>query len=155
MSTTPSQPPGVPDQAKSHSRRWIMGAVGVLAAAAGAGVALKRFSPGAVDTANLAGFWDRSFPTPDGGTPPRPSTGTSTVPPGPTGRRASVARVSSSRAGVSGCTPAKVAAGEATRGDPVASNAVAGSPAVASVTASTPGAGRSSRPEISISSGGS
>ncbi len=68
MSTTPTQPPGVPDQAKSHSRRWVMGAVGVLAAAAGAGVALKRFSPGAVDTTSLAGFWDRSFPTPDGGT---------------------------------------------------------------------------------------
>ena len=72
MSPTPTQPPGAapgaPGQASSHSRRWVMGAVGVLAAAAGAGVALKRFSPSAVDTANLAGFWDRSFPTPDGGT---------------------------------------------------------------------------------------
>ena len=72
MSPTPTQPPGAapvaPGQASGQSRRWVMGAVGVLAAAAGAGVALQRFSPGAVDTANLAGFWDRSFPTPDGGT---------------------------------------------------------------------------------------
>ena len=49
----------------ARSRRWAMGAVAVVAAAAGAGFALKRFSPGEAD---LAGFWDRSFPTPDGGT---------------------------------------------------------------------------------------
>ncbi len=48
-----------------RSRRWAMGAVAVVAAAAGAGFALKRFTPGEAD---LAGFWERSFPTPDGST---------------------------------------------------------------------------------------
>ena len=49
----------------ARSRRWAMGAVAALAAAAGAGVALKRFTPGEADT---TGFWDQRFPTPDGGT---------------------------------------------------------------------------------------
>lgn len=69
MSSTPGQPatPGSPEAAPSaaRSRRWAIGAVAVAAAAAGAGVALKRFTPGEAD---MSGFWDRSFPTPDGGT---------------------------------------------------------------------------------------
>ena len=71
--TSPTNPapgqPETPDGAahSARSRRWAMGAVAVLAAAGGAGVALKRFSPGEAD---LTGFWDRSFPTPDGGTLP-------------------------------------------------------------------------------------
>ena len=65
-SSAPGQP-GTPAGAghSTPSRRWAMGAVAVLAAAAGAGVALKRFSPGDAD---LTGFWDRSFPTPNGDT---------------------------------------------------------------------------------------
>ena len=54
-----------PRAAAARSRRWAMGAVAVVAAAAGAGLALRRYSPGQAD---LTGFWERSFPTPDGGT---------------------------------------------------------------------------------------
>ena len=63
MSDTP--PTNLNAAPPARTRRWAMGAVAVAAAVAGAGVALKRFSPGEAD---LTGFWDRSFPTPDGGT---------------------------------------------------------------------------------------
>ena len=45
------------------NRRALLG-VGALAGLAGAGVAWWRFQPGEAD---LAGFWDQHFPTPEGG----------------------------------------------------------------------------------------
>ena len=65
MSDSSPSNPNAASPAPARTRRWAMGAVAVVAAVAGAGVALKRFSPGEAD---LTGFWDRSFPTPDGGT---------------------------------------------------------------------------------------
>ncbi len=46
------------------SRRWVLIAAAALAAATGASVAWRRFQPAPAD---LTGFWDRSFATPDGG----------------------------------------------------------------------------------------
>lgn len=51
----------------ARTRRWALAAVGVAAAAAGAGLALKRFTPGEIE-GDLSDFWGRTFPTPDGGT---------------------------------------------------------------------------------------
>ena len=72
--TTPSTPHTDPINSSAapvpsvRSRRWAMGAVAVLAAAAGAGLAIKRYTPEDVVDAELGDFWQRSFPTPDGGT---------------------------------------------------------------------------------------
>ena len=59
--------PDTPAGPSASTRRWVLAAVGVAAAAAGAGFALKRFTPGEIE-ADLSDFWSRSFPTPEGGT---------------------------------------------------------------------------------------
>lgn len=51
----------------SDRRRWLMaGAVGMVAAAAGAGIAWQRFEPHAQEPDN---FWSLSFPPPGDGAP--------------------------------------------------------------------------------------
>lgn len=64
--STPIAPPTGPDGAEAMpvSRRWLFGLVAAAAAAAGAGVAWRRFEPAPAD---LSGFWERSFATPEGG----------------------------------------------------------------------------------------
>ncbi|MCA0327461.1 MAG: TlpA family protein disulfide reductase [Proteobacteria bacterium] len=59
-----SEPTQRPEMAApAHGRRALL-AAGALAAAAGAGLAWWRLEPGEAD---LSGFWERSFPTPEGG----------------------------------------------------------------------------------------
>jgi len=49
-------------------RRWLLGAVGAVAALGGAGLAWRRFQPQAITPAAEAALWQLSFATPEGGT---------------------------------------------------------------------------------------
>lgn len=59
--TTMTEAGGTPSQ--PVTRRWGLAAVAAIAATAGAGVAWWRMQPGEAD---LTGFWDLSFSTPEG-----------------------------------------------------------------------------------------
>ncbi|MFV0680781.1 TlpA family protein disulfide reductase [Ottowia sp.] len=57
-------PPAQATLPAKSSRRYALLATATLAGLAGAGVAWWRFAPGT--DVDLAGFWDRTFPTPEG-----------------------------------------------------------------------------------------
>lgn len=61
-----AEPSTVPEPASRGRRRLLYGAVGVAAAAAGAGLAWWKFEPRSVDAQALAGLWSASFDTPGG-----------------------------------------------------------------------------------------